>query len=76
MIPDSFYESIGLTERQQTALKKALAKDQQYKDVLRRAGVADSVIDKIAAQTDTSGIDEISEAALIEEIKEEWKEFI
>lgn len=76
MIPDTLYKSIGLTDEQTRAIKKALKQEQQYKDILRRAGVMPAVIDKVAAQSDTSSIDEIGEAALIEMIKDEWAAFI
>ena len=76
MITKEFYKSIGLTDEQTKALTKALEKEQRFKAILRRAGVMPAAIDKIAAQSDTSGIDDIGEAALIEMIKEEWSGFI
>jgi hypothetical protein len=50
LIPDTLYKSIGLTDEQTRAIKKALKQEQQYRDILRRAGVMPTVIDKVAAQ--------------------------
>lgn len=76
MITQDFYKSIGLTDEQTKAISAALEKENRYRAILRRAGVMPSVIEHIVAQSDTSTIDDIGEAALIEMIKEEWSGFI
>lgn len=76
MISKKFYMDIGLNEKQIQALTKAMDNESRFKDLLRRAGVMPSVIDKVTAQSDTSIIDEIGEVALIEIIKDEWAGFI
>ena len=76
MIKKDFFESIGLNDEQIKALTKAMENETRFRGLLKKAGVASCVHDRITAISDTSVIDEIGEKPLLEIIKDEWSAFI
>lgn len=69
-------DSLGLDREKSEALKRALKKDSIFRRTLFKVGVLPSVLEAIAAGTDTSRYDETRPELLEEQLRQEFKEFI
>lgn len=76
MISKELIESLNLPPEKAAELQAALRKEDFYRSILYRAGVAPATIPAIMRTVDTGSIDESKAELYIERARVEWKDFI